>query len=508
MGRAGGSGRDGNEAGEPAVEPGEAVWRERAIERSTRAARQRAATRVQQFLDSARQIIDDKGSIEFTVQEVVDRSHQSLRSFYQYFDGKHELLLALFEEEMNDAIALIRSATVDGDPLDRLEQAVLILYDLCTPDLTSEQPLFFEFAQRLLLTHPDEVWKAHASLFDHMHAMTQEAADAGLLRPGRTRRQAAMVLQAASTATVRSGGGGQPITGPEMWEFCLHAIAPDDVVAARTSRRRRKSSSRSRRHPVYDVPDEIVVEADGPIRIVRLDRPDELNAVNHDLHEGLADLWPQISGDHDARAVVLTGNGRAFSAGGDFDYIRRQTTDTDLRRASLATGRRLVLNMVQCRVPVVAAVNGPAVGLGCSLVSLSDVVFMSRDAHLADPHVVVGLVAADGGPITWPLHTSLLLAKEYAFTGQRITAERAERIGLANHVCAPEDVFDDALACARRIAALPKHAVETTKRVMNIHLERAVLATIDFALAGEYESFDSDEVRAFLDRSTDRTDRT
>ena len=149
---------------------------------------------------------------------------------------------------------------------------------------------------------------------------------------------------------------------------------------------------------------------------------------------------------------------------------------------------------------MVAAVNGPAVGLGCSLVSLSDVVFMARSAHLADPHVMGGLVAADGGPITWPLHTSLLLAKEYAFTGDRISAERAAAIGLVNHVCEDGEVFDAAIACARKIAKLPQFAVETTKRVMNMHMERAVLATIDFALAGEFQSFDSDDLRQTLDR--------
>jgi len=250
----------------------------------------------------------------------------------------------------------------------------------------------------------------------------------------------------------------------------------------------------------YDLPDELLVEEDGPIRIVRLNRPDELNATNHSLHRGLADLFPQLDADTDARVAVITGQGRAFSAGGDFNYLDELTKDDALRRQTLVDGRAIVAGMAGCRLPVVAAVNGPAVGLGCSLVALSDIVFMAESAHLADPHVMVGLVAADGGPVTWPLLTSLQLAKEYALTGDRISAERAAQIGLANHVCPDAEVFDAALACAKRIAKLPKQAAEDTKRILNMHLERAVLATIDFALTAEDRSFHSPELRSNLDR--------
>jgi enoyl-CoA hydratase len=250
----------------------------------------------------------------------------------------------------------------------------------------------------------------------------------------------------------------------------------------------------------YDVPESIEVEADGPIRIVRLNRPEQLNATNDELHHGLAGVFAQVDADREARAVVLTGNGRAFSAGGDFEYLDQLTHDTELRSRTLVDGRQIVISMVRCRVPVVAAVNGPAVGLGCSLVALSDVVYMAESAHLADPHVMLGLVAADGGPVTWPLLTSLQLAKEYALTGDRIPAKRAAEMGLVNHVVPDDEVFDQALACARRIAKLPKQASEDTKRILNMHLERAVLATLDFALTAEDRSFTSPELRANLDR--------
>ena len=256
----------------------------------------------------------------------------------------------------------------------------------------------------------------------------------------------------------------------------------------------------------YRLTDELQVEDDGsgPDRPAEPARPPQRHQPR--APPGLAELFPQIDADTDARVVVLTGNGRAFSAGGDFTYLDELAKDESLRRETLAHGSQIVTGMVKCRVPIVAAVNGPAVGLGCSLVALSDIVYMAESAHLADPHVMIGLVAADGGPVTWPLLTSLQLAKEYALTGDRIPATRAAQMGLVNHVCADDAVLAEALACAHRIAALPRRAVEDTKRILNLHLERAVVATLDFALAAEDRSFTSPELRANLDRILARGD--
>lgn len=249
---------------------------------------------------------------------------------------------------------------------------------------------------------------------------------------------------------------------------------------------------------MYDMPNEVQVEADGALRIIRLNRPDALNAVNDELHCALASLWPRLNEDRSARAAVITGNGRAFSAGGDFAYLEEIRQDADLRHKTILHGREIVLGMVRTRIPVVTAVNGPAVGLGCSLVALSDIVYMGENAYLADPHVQVGLVAADGGPLTWPLQISVLQAKEYALTGARISAERAVEIGLANHVVA--DPLSEAIGCAKKIMELPRQAVESTKRMLNMHVERAVLNTLDYANAAEDQSFQTEDFRQIVKR--------
>ena len=134
----------------------------------------------------------------------------------------------------------------------------------------------------------------------------------------------------------------------------------------------------------------------------------------------------------------------------------------------------------------------------CSSVWRGLLVYMAPDAYLADPHVQVGLVAADGGPLTWPLQISLLQTKEFAFFGTRIPAERALALGLANHVVA--DPLTEALAAAKKLSELPQKAVESTKRLVNIHLERAILASLDYAMTSEDLTFQSEDFRATIAR--------
>jgi enoyl-CoA hydratase len=248
---------------------------------------------------------------------------------------------------------------------------------------------------------------------------------------------------------------------------------------------------------MYDMPSEIDVKADGPLRIITLNRPDELNAVNDPLHVGLAKIWDALNEDADARAAVITGSGRAFSAGGDFNYLDELRSNEALRQKTIKHGRDIVIGMVRCRIPVIAAVNGPAVGLGCSLAALSDVVYIAETAHFADPHVRIGLVAADGGPLVWGSQISLLQAKEFALTGVRIKAQRAVDLGLANHVVA--DPLTEAIACAKKIMELPQQAVEATKRLMNLQLEKSVMASLDYANLAEYVSFGTTDFNKIVD---------
>lgn len=246
--------------------------------------------------------------------------------------------------------------------------------------------------------------------------------------------------------------------------------------------------------------DELLIEARGSVRVVILNRSDALNAANEALHGEVARIWRELDADPDVRAIVVTGSGRAFSAGGDLHLLQRMVEDVALREAIMAEGAEIVRAMTSVRVPIIAAVNGPAVGLGCSLVSMCDLVIMEEDAYFADPHVSLGLVAADGGALTWPLLTSLLRAKEFILLGDRLSAGDAAALGLANRVVPTGVAVDVALQLAERLAVLPPQAVRETKALLNGAVRHSVETVLAGAIAAESQSFDEPAFRDNLER--------
>jgi len=248
----------------------------------------------------------------------------------------------------------------------------------------------------------------------------------------------------------------------------------------------------------YDLPDELIVEADGPIRTVVINRPAEHNAVNRALHRALSVVWQQLAADQDAKVVILTGAGRSFCAGGDLDWITSFLEDTAARDDSIREGARIIDELLRFPLPVIAAVNGPAVGLGCSMAVLCDVVLMSRAAYLADPHVSVGLVAGDGGAAFWPLISPILKSREYLYTGDRIPAATAVELGLATRTTAPEDLPKEARRLAERLAAQSAPALQGTKRVVNMYLSQALSGAVQAGFAAEHTTMRSVEHRERL----------
>jgi enoyl-CoA hydratase len=248
----------------------------------------------------------------------------------------------------------------------------------------------------------------------------------------------------------------------------------------------------------YELPPELSVAAEGAVRVVTISRPDELNAVNQSLHWALANVWRQLAADLEAKVVILTGAGRAFSAGGDLDWITAFLDDPAARDESLREGAQIIEEILRFPLPVIAAVNGPAVGLGCSIAVLSDIVLISERAFLADPHVSVGLVAGDGGAAFWPLLTPILRSREYLYTGDRIPAATAVELGLASRVVPADELLPAARRLAERLAAQPAEALRGTKRVAGMYLSQALSGAMQAGFAAERATMLSPEHRARL----------
>lgn len=237
--------------------------------------------------------------------------------------------------------------------------------------------------------------------------------------------------------------------------------------------------------------------ADGVV-VVTLNRPEVLNAANVRMHHEMGEVWAVVDADPDARVAVITGAGRAFSAGGDLDMIEEMITDYDALLAQWRDARAVVERMLEAEKPIVSAINGVAVGAGLAVALLADVSIMGRTARLSDGHARLGVAAGDHAALLWPLLCGMAKAKYYLLTADFVDGPEAERIGLVTRCVADEEVLSEALAIAARLAAGSSTAVQWTKRVMNQWLRQA-LPVFGESVALEMLGFLGPDAREGLD---------
>jgi enoyl-CoA hydratase len=230
------------------------------------------------------------------------------------------------------------------------------------------------------------------------------------------------------------------------------------------------------------------------VLLITINRPEVLNATNDRLHWELTQVWPTVGADPETRVAVVTGAGRAFSAGGDLEMVEANTKDQKRLVRTLQEASDLVYNIINLDKPVVSAINGVAVGAGLVVALLADVSIMSETARLTDGHTRLGVVAGDHAAIVWPLLCGMAKAKYYLLTCDFVDGKEAERIGLVSLCVPPDQLLDRAFDVADRLARGSQTAIRWTKRSLNNWLRMAG-PTFDQSLALEMLSFMDDDVR-------------
>jgi enoyl-CoA hydratase len=230
---------------------------------------------------------------------------------------------------------------------------------------------------------------------------------------------------------------------------------------------------------------------------ITMDNPGRLNAADARMHWELAHIWRDIEADPDVSAVILTGAGKAFSAGAELDLVEAMTRDFEALAAVWKEARDLVYNILDCTKPIVSAINGPAVGAGLVAGLLADIPIAARSARIIDGHTRLGVAAGDHAAIIWPLLCGMAKAKYHLLLCEPVSGEEAERIGLVARCVDDEALMDTALEIAQRLAAGAPTAVRWTKYVLN-HWLRAAGPTFDASLALEFLGFTGPEIREGL----------
>lgn len=239
--------------------------------------------------------------------------------------------------------------------------------------------------------------------------------------------------------------------------------------------------------------------SDGVASIV-LNRPEKLNACRACDHAEMTRVLRELATDTRVRSAVVTGAGRAFCVGGDYSLVEETSTSPAARLRTLEEGRELVYAHLDLEKPIVAAINGLAAGAGATLALLCDVTIADRSARIADTHVTIGQAAGDGGVITWPLTVGMAKAKRYLLTGDFISAEEAERIGLITEVVDDGQCLKEAKSMAERMASRSQTAVRYTKRALNQQMRETAMRSFELSLALEMLSKDTGETAEVMRR--------
>lgn len=227
------------------------------------------------------------------------------------------------------------------------------------------------------------------------------------------------------------------------------------------------------------------LERQGRLLRASFNRPESLNAIDSLAHAEVARFVTELATDPLTDVVILSGVGRAFSAGGDLDHIQEMIDEPQRFLDEMADVKRIVFGLLDCPKPIIAKLNGAAVGLGATMALLCDVIFAAPTVKIGDPHVKLGFTAGDGGAVIWPHLVGHARAKEYLMTGRLLTAEEAERIGLINHVVPAADLDRVVDEFAQELLDGAMRAIQWTKLSVNIGLKQLAHAVLDTSTAYE-----------------------
>lgn len=231
--------------------------------------------------------------------------------------------------------------------------------------------------------------------------------------------------------------------------------------------------------------------SDDGIALLTLNNPAKLNAVDEIAHQEACHIWLDLDKDPRVKVIVITGEGKAFSAGGDLTMIDKAFQNNEYLLRMYEEARGIVHNMVQCDKVIISAINGVAVGAGCALALMADISIASEKARFNDGHIRLGVAAGDHAVMLWPLLCGMAKAKYYILTGKFVEAAEAERIGLVSKTVPHGQLMEEAMGVALAVATGPQHAIKYSKRSLNVWLKQNGGGAFDLSCALEMLSFTS-----------------